>query len=116
MTQKEILQKRNTKFDDLGSGQHYRELMKLFTSDEPRLQQHQMNQMVDTILRRKRFTYSYFEAFTKGFVLKCCKYRYNCIKDSTMKRYLHLDKATKMLKRKLDISELLKTVQRNQTL
>ena len=78
--------------------------------DEPKLQRHHINQMVNTILRRKRFTYSYLEAFSKGFVLLCCNSRFRCIKDSSLKRYLHLDKADKMLKRKLDITELLKTV------
>ena len=72
--------------------------------------------MVNTILRRKRFAYSYFEAFTKGFVLCCCRKRFGCIKESTRKRYKHIDKAKKMLKRTLDISEILKTVQRNQIL
>ena len=60
--------------------------------------------MVNTILRRKRFKMSNCELFAGSF-LKCC-----CRKH---KRIRLVEKADHMLSRKLDVLELLKTVQRN---
>ena len=71
--------------------------------------------MVNTILRRKRFKISNLEIFCNGFMKCCCRHRNRFIKDSTWLRYRFIEKAEHMLNRKLDILELLKAVQRNQT-
>ena len=72
--------------------------------------------MVNTILRRKRFRLGNMEMFTNICMKCCCRHRNKFIKDSTWQRSRLIDKAEHMLNRKLDILELLRTVQRNQTL
>ena len=72
--------------------------------------------MVNTILRRKRFKISNLQIFCNGFMKCCCRHRNRFIKDSTWLRYRFIEKAEHMLNRKLDVLELLKAVQRNQTL
>ena len=72
--------------------------------------------MVNTILRRKRFKISNFEVLCKGFMKCCCRHRNRLIKGSTWQRYRLIEKAERMLNRKLDVLELLKAVQRNSTL
>lgn len=69
--------------------------------------------MVNTILRRKRFKISNFEVLCKGFMKCCCRHRNRFIKGSTWQRYRLIEKAERMLNRKLDVLELLKAVQRN---
>ena len=100
----------------MGFGPHYKQLMRLFLEETPILDMTHIRTMVNTIIRRKRFMITYFEAFTKMCVMCCCYRRKMCLSSATWKRYRLLDKADNMLNRKLDITELLKTVQRNQTL
>lgn len=75
-----------------------------------------MASMVNTILRRKRFHLGWSELFAKRIIKCCCRNKNLFVKDKTWQRYRLLDKAEHMLDRRLDILELLKTVQRNQIL
>lgn len=72
--------------------------------------------MVNTILRRKRFRLAWQELFVKRAIGCCCRHRNRFLKDSTWQRHRLLSKAEHMVDRRLDLLELLKTVQRNQTL
>ena len=102
------------KVDEFGA--YYKQLLRKFAEEDPILEKNDISSIVNTILRRKRFFISNFEVFTKGFMNLCCRHRKRLIKDSTWQRYRLIEKAEHMLNRKLDILELLKTVQRNQTL
>lgn len=80
------------------------------------LKKRHISNMVNTILRRKRFEITNKEIFTNWLIRACCKRSFKCVNKRTYKRHRLIEKAEHAVVRKLDVLDILKSTQLNQIL